>query len=178
MSFKELYNQSRIELKKELELSSIEQVPKITKVTINIGTGQAVKDSNYLDKVSSDLTLITGQKPKICKARKSIAGFKLREGMSIGLSTTLRGKRMYDFINKLVNIALPRVRDFQGLSPKSFDGKGNYTIGLKEHVVFPEVTIDNVEKTFGMAITITTNKLDDELTKALLTKLNFPFKKK
>jgi len=178
MDFKDLYNQARVSLKDELKLKSIEEVPRITKVSVNVGTGMAVKDSNYIEKVSSDLILITGQKPAVRKARKSIAGFKLREGMPIGLSVTLRGKRMYDFINKLVNIALPRVRDFQGISIKSFDGKGNYTIGIKEHIVFPEVVLDNVEKTFGLSVTIVTNSSDDKIAKQLLSKLNFPFKEK
>ena len=178
MNFKDLYNQARLSLKNELKLKSIEEVPRITKVSVNVGVGMAVKDSNYLEKVATDLILITGQKPAIRKARKSIAGFKLREGMPIGLSVTLRGKRMYDFINKLVNIALPRVRDFQGISIKSFDGKGNYTIGIKEHIVFPEVVLDNVEKTFGLSVTIVTNASDDKIVKQLLNKLNFPFKEK
>jgi len=178
MNFKDLYNQVRLSLKDELKFKSIEEVPRITKVSVNVGAGMAVKDSNYLEKTASDLALITGQKPVVRKARKSIAGFKLREGMPIGLSVTLRGKKMYDFINKLVNVALPRVRDFQGISTKSFDGKGNYTIGIKEHIVFPEVVLDNVEKTFGLSITIVTNSSDDKIVKQLLSKLNFPFKEK
>ncbi len=178
MNFKDLYNQARISLKEELKLKSIEEIPRITKVSVNVGAGMAVKDSNYLEKVASDLILITGQKPVTRKAKKSIAGFKLREGMPIGLSVTLRGKRMFDFINKLVNIALPRVRDFQGISIKSFDGHGNYTMGIKEHIVFPEVVLDNVEKTFGLSVTIVTNASNDKIAKQLLSKLNFPFKEK
>lgn len=178
MNFKDKYNQARIDLKEELKFKSIEKVPRITKVSVNVGAGMAVKDSNYLEKIASDLILITGQKPITRKAKKSIAGFKLREGMPIGLSVTMRGKRMYDFIDKLVNIALPRVRDFQGISIKSFDGNGNYTIGIKEHIVFPEVVLDNVEKTFGLSVTIVTNASDDKIAKQLLTKLNFPFKEK
>jgi len=178
MNFKDLYNKARLSLKDELKLKSIEEVPRITKVSVNVGVGMAVKDSNYLEKVATDLTLITGQKPAVRKARKSIASFKLREGMPIGLSVTLRGKRMYDFINKLVNIALPRVRDFQGISIKSFDGEGNYTIGIQEHIVFPEIVLDNVEKTFGLSVTIVTNAPNDKIAKQLLDKLNFPFKEK
>lgn len=178
MNFKDLYNKARLSLKDELKLKSIEEVPRITKVSVNVGVGMAVKDSNYLEKVATDLTLITGQKPAVRKARKSIASFKLREGMPIGLSVTLRGKRMYDFINKLVNIALPRVRDFQGISIKSFDGEGNYTIGIQEHIVFPEIVLDNVEKTFGLSVTIVTNASNDKIAKQLLAKLNFPFKEK
>lgn len=178
MNFKDLYNKARLSLKDELKLKSIEEVPRITKVSVNVGVGMAVKDSNYLEKVATDLTLITGQKPAVRKARKSIASFKLREGMPIGLSVTLRGKRMYDFINKLVNIALPRVRDFQGISIKSFDGEGNYTIGIQEHIVFPEIVLDNVEKTFGLSVTIVTNASNDKIAKQLLDKLNFPFKEK
>ena len=177
MDFKEQYNLARRELQQELNLKSIEAVPKLLKVSINVGAGIAVVDSNYIERVSQDLIRITGQKPVIRKAKKSIAGFKLREGMPIGLSVTLRGQRMYDFLNKLINISLPRVRDFRGVSATSFDGHGNYTLGIKEHVAFPEIVLDNVEKTFGLAITITTSAKTDDLAKQLLTKLNFLFKK-
>lgn len=178
MNFKEQYNLARKELQKELGLKSIEAVPKLLKVSINVGAGMAVKDANYIEGISQELTKITGQKPTIRKAKKSIASFKVREGMPIGLSVTLRGKRMYDFLNKLINISLPRIRDFRGISPTAFDGKGNYTLGMKEHVSFPEVVLDNVEKTFGLAVTITTSAKTDELAKQLLTKLNFLFKDK
>ena len=177
MDFKEQYNLARRELQQELKLKSIEAVPKLLKVSINIGAGMAVVDKNYIERVSQDLIKITGQKPFIRKAKTSIAGFKLSEGMPIGLSVTLRGQRMYDFLNKLINISLPRVRDFRGMPLTSFDGNGNYTLGMKEHVSFPEVVLDNVEKTFGLAITITTSAKTDELAKQLLTKLNFLFKK-
>jgi len=177
MTFKEQYNLVRKKLKDELGFKSQEAVPKLVKVSISVGAGMAVKDANYLEKITDQLVAISGQKPVIRRAKKSIAGFKLREGMPIGLSVTLRGQRMYDFINKLVNIALPRVRDFQGIDSKSFDGHGNYTLGIIEHIVFPEVVLDNVEKTFGLAITIVTNAGNDDLARKLLTQLNFPFKK-
>lgn len=177
MTFKEQYNLVRKELKDELGLKSQEAVPKLVKVSINVGAGAAVKDANYLEKITDQLVVISGQKPVTRRARKSIAGFKLREGMPIGLSITLRGQRMYDFINRLVNVALPRVRDFQGISSTSFDGHGNYTLGIIEHIVFPEVVLDNVEKTFGLSVTIVTNAGNDDLAKKLLIKLKFPFKK-
>lgn len=177
MDFKEQYNLARRELQQELNLKSIEAVPKLLKVSINVGAGIAVVDANHIERVSQDLAKITGQKPVVRKAKKSIASFKLREGMPIGLSMTLRGPRMYDFLNKLINISLPRVRDFRGISTASFDGHGNYTLGIKEHVAFPEVVLDNVDKTFGLAITIATSAKTDDLAKQLLTKLNFLFKK-
>ena len=176
-NFKKQYNQARLDLQKELQLKSIEAVPRIVKVAVNIGAGAALKDSNYLEKISVDLIKIVGQKPILRKAKKSIATFKLREGAPIGITATLRGKRMYDFLSRLVDIALPRIRDFQGISDTAFDGKGNYTLGIKEHIVFPEIVLDNVEKTFGLAVTIVTNAGNDELSKKLLTKLKFPFKK-
>lgn len=177
-SFKQQYDKIRAELKTELQLKSIEAVPRITKVSVNIGAGAALKDSNYIEKISVDLIKIVGQKPVLRKAKKSIATFKLREGVPIGITATLRGKRMYDFLSRLVNVALPRIRDFRGISETAFDGNGNYTLGLKEHIVFPEILLDNVEKTFGLAITIVTNAGNDELAKKLLTKLRFPFRSK
>ena len=176
-TFKAEYQGIRKSLQKELKKSSIEAVPKIVKITLNVGAGQAVNDSNYIETIRTELAKITGQNPVITKARKSIAGFKLREGMPIGLMVTLRGPKMYDFLNKLINISLPRVRDFQGLSLKSLDGQGNYTIGIKEHLAFPEVNLDNIEKTFGLAITLHTTAKNNEEAKLLLDKLNFPFKK-
>ncbi len=176
MTFKELYQKVRGELKTEQKFRSIEEAPKIIKVAINVGAGKAVSDPNYIEKVKEELTQITGQRPIITKAKKSIAGFKLREKMPIGVAVTLRGKRMYDFLDKLVNVSLPRVRDFQGISPTAFDGKGNYTLGIKEHIVFPEITLDNIEKTFGLSVTIHTTAKTNELAKLLLSKLNFPFK--
>ncbi|MEA1909430.1 MAG: 50S ribosomal protein L5 [Patescibacteria group bacterium] len=176
-TFKEEYQEIRKALKEELSKSSTEAVPKIVKITLNVGAGQAVNDSNYIESVRTELAKITGQNPVVTKARKSIAGFKVREGMPIGIMVTLRGQKMYDFLNKLINVALPRVRDFQGLSPKSLDGKGNYTVGIKEHIVFPEVNLDNIEKTFGLAVTLHTTAENNDDAKALLGKLNFPFKK-
>lgn len=176
MLFKELYNKARKELQKELQISSIEAVPKLVKVSLNVGAGAAVSDQNLIEKVIGELMQITGQKPIITKARKSIAGFKLRQGVPIGIAVTLRGQRMLDFLDRLVNVTLPRVRDFQGIPKTSFDGLGNYTLGIKEHIVFPEIVIDNIEKTFGMSITIHTTASSDELAKKLLTKLHFPFK--
>jgi len=178
MTFKELYNQARQTLRTEAKFSSIEATPKIVKVAINIGAGQAVSDPNYIEKVRGELAKITGQRPVVTRAKKSVAGFKVREKMPIGIAVTLRGQRMYDFLGKLVNVTLPRVRDFQGISPTAFDGRGNYTLGLNEHIVFPEVTLDNIEKTFGMSITIQTTAKTDALAKTLLSKLNFPFKDK
>lgn len=176
MLFKEIYNKAREELQKELRISSIEAVPKLIKVSLNVGAGVAVSDQNLIEKVTSELMQITGQKPIITKARKSIAGFKLRQGVPIGVAVTLRGQRMFDFLDRLVNVTLPRVRDFQGISKTSFDGHGNYTLGIREHIVFPEIILDNIEKTFGMSITIHTTASSDELAKKLLTKLHFPFK--
>jgi large subunit ribosomal protein L5 len=175
-TFKEQYQSARRKLQQEWKLKSIEAVPRIVKVVVNVGAGAAISDGNYIEKVVTDLRQITGQQPIVTKAKKSIAGFKLREGAPIGVAATLRGNRMFDFISRLVNVALPRVRDFQGLSASGFDGKGNYTLGIREHVVFPEISLENVEKTFGLSVTIVTNAGQDGLAKDLLTKLNFPFK--
>lgn len=164
-------------LKSELKLGSIMDVPRISKVVVNVGVGDALSNSNLLEFVVSEITNITGQVPVITKARKSIAGFKLREGNKIGVKTTLRGKRMYDFLGRLVSITLPRVRDFQGLDSKGFDGQGNYTIGLKEHVAFPEIVFENVDKIFGLEITIVTTAQNNETGYQLLKGLGFPFKK-
>lgn len=177
-NFKQQYDAARKDLQKDLKLKSIEAVPRIMKVAVNIGAGAALKDPNYLEKISVDLIKIVGQKPVLRKAKKSIATFKLREGVPIGITATLRGKRMFGFLSRLVNVALPRMRDFQGIPLTAFDGKGNYTLGIKEHIVFPEILLDNVEKTFGLAITIVTNAGNDELAKQLLTKLNFPLRSK
>ena len=164
-------------LKTELNIKSVMAVPQITKVVINIGAGNAVSDSKLLEFIVSELTNITGQAPVITKARKSIAGFKLREGNEIGVKLTLRGKRMYDFLERLISVALPRVRDFRGLSKKGFDGRGNYSLGLKEHVVFPEVIFENIDKVFGLEVTIVTTAEDDKTGIELLSRLGFPFKK-
>jgi len=178
MIFKELYNQTRKALQAELNLKSIEEAPKLVKVTLSVGAGRAISDPNLIETIKGELSKITGQQPVVTLARKSIAGFKLREKMPIGVMVTLRGQRMYDFLNRLVNVSLPRIRDFQGISSTAFDGKGNYTLGIQEHIVFPEITLDNIEKTFGLAITIHTTAQTDAVAKLLLSKLNFPFKEK
>jgi large subunit ribosomal protein L5 len=152
------------------------QVPVITKVVLNMGIGEGVNDRKKVDNAANDLTLIAGQKAIITKSRKSIATFKLRDGQSIGAKVTLRKTRMYDFIDRLVNIALPRVRDFRGLNPKSFDGMGNYSLGLKEHIVFPEIDYDKTQESWGMDITICTTARTDDEARALLAALNFPFR--
>jgi large subunit ribosomal protein L5 len=152
------------------------QVPRLEKVVLNIGVGEAVSDSKKVKSAANDLGLIAGQQPVITKARKSIAGFKLREGMPVGVKVTLRKNRMYEFLDRLVNIALPRVRDFRGLNPKSFDGRGNYSMGLKEHIVFPEIDYDKVEDVLGMDIIVCTTAENDDEARALLKGLNFPFR--
>jgi large subunit ribosomal protein L5 len=162
-------------LQKELGLSNVMQVPRLEKVVLNMGVGDALKDGRMLEAAVEDLTIITGQKPVITKARKSIAGFKLREGMSIGAKVTLRGDRMWEFIDRLVSIAIPRIRDFRGLNPGSFDGRGNFTLGLTEQLIFPEIDYDKVAKVRGMDITIATTAKNDEQGRALLVALGFPF---
>ena len=157
--------------------SSPMQAPKILKVTVNMGVGDAKQDSKVLDAASEQLATITGQKPNVRRARKSIAQFKLREGMPVGLSVTLRGDRQYEFLDRLFSVAIPRIRDFRGLSPKSFDGRGNYTIGLREQIIFPEIDYDEVDQTRGLDITITTNRCTDEESFALLEALGMPFAK-
>ncbi|GIP45887.1 50S ribosomal protein L5 [Paenibacillus sp. J45TS6] len=164
-------------LVQKFEYSSVMQVPKIEKVVINMGVGDAVQNSKVLDSAVNDLQLISGQKPVITKAKKSIAGFKLRENMPIGVKVTLRGERMYHFLDKLFNITLPRVRDFQGVSNKAFDGRGNYTLGLKEQLIFPEIEYDKVDKVRGMDIVIVTTAKTDEESRELLTQLGMPFAK-
>jgi large subunit ribosomal protein L5 len=152
------------------------EVPRLEKVVLNMGVGEAISDSKKVNAAAADLGLIAGQKPVITKARKSIASFKLREGMPIGAKVTLRKNRMYEFLDRLVNIALPRVRDFRGLNPKSFDGRGNYALGLKEHIIFPEIDYDKVEDVLGMDIIVCTTARTDEEARALLQGLNFPFR--
>jgi large subunit ribosomal protein L5 len=153
------------------------QVPHVEKVVINMGLGDAIQNPKLLDAAVADLAAITGQKPLVTKAKKSIAGFKVREGMSVGVKVTLRGQRMYDFLEKLFYIALPRVRDFRGLSTRGFDGRGNYTLGIKEHLIFPEIDYDKVEKVRGMDVTIVTSAETDEEARELLTQLGLPFTK-
>ena len=164
-------------LMEKFEYSSIMQAPKIDKIVINMGVCDAVSNTKNLDKAVEELTLISGQKPVITLAKKSIAAFRLREGMPIGTKVTLRGERMYDFLDKLVTVSLPRVRDFRGISKKSFDGRGNYTLGIKEQLIFPEVDYDRVDKVRGMDIVIVTTANTDEESRELLTQLGMPFQK-
>jgi large subunit ribosomal protein L5 len=166
----------RGKLTKDFGYTNPMQVPVITKVVLNMGIGEGVNDRKKVDNAANDLSLIAGQKAVITKSRKSIATFKLRDGQSIGTKVTLRKARMYDFIDRLVNIALPRVRDFRGLNPKSFDGMGNYSLGLKEHIVFPEIDYDKTQETWGMDITVCTTARTDEEARALLAAFNFPFR--
>ena len=165
-------------LMKEFNYSSVMEIPKIEKIVVNIGVGDATGNSKLIDDSVKELQQITGQKPVVTKAKKSIATFKLREGMPIGCKVTLRGERMYEFYDKLVSIALPRVRDFRGVNPNAFDGRGNYTIGVKEQLIFPEINYDKVLKIRGMDIVIVTTANTDEEGRALLTKLGMPFAKK
>jgi large subunit ribosomal protein L5 len=161
-------------LKDELGLSNVMQVPRLDKIVVNMGVGDALKDGRMLDAAVEDLTTITGQKPVITRARKSIAGFKLREGNAIGVKVTLRGDRMWEFFDRLVSVAIPRIRDFRGLDPRSFDGRGNYTFGLTEQLIFPEIDYDKVLKVRGMDITIVTTAHSDDEGRALLLALGFP----
>jgi large subunit ribosomal protein L5 len=174
---KERYrSELRERLKNEIDLDNIMQVPRPEKVVVNIGTGEAPRDAKVLDGAVRDLTTITGQKPTIRRARKSIATFKIRAGMAVGAAVTLRGDRMWDFLDRLLSIVLPRIRDFRGLDPSSFDGHGNYTFGVTEQLVFPEVSYDDVDATRGMDITIVTTARNDEEGRALLAALGFPFR--
>jgi large subunit ribosomal protein L5 len=166
----------RGELSKQFGYTNRMQVPVITKVVLNMGIGEGVADRKKVDNAAADLTMIAGQKAVVTKSRKSIATYKLRDGQAIGCKVTLRKARMYDFIDRLVNIALPRVRDFRGLNPKSFDGRGNYSLGIKEHIVFPEVDFDKVTDSWGLDITVCTSARTDDEARALLTAFNFPFR--
>ncbi|HEY7997965.1 MAG TPA: 50S ribosomal protein L5 [Pseudolabrys sp.] len=166
----------RGELSKQFGYTNGMQVPVITKVVLNMGIGEGVADRKKVDNAAADLTMIAGQKAVITKSRKSIATYKLRDGQAIGCKVTLRKARMYDFIDRLVNIALPRVRDFRGLNPKSFDGRGNYSLGIKEHIIFPEVDFDKVTDSWGLDVTVCTSARSDDEARALLTAFNFPFR--
>src|SRR5271169_2618949 len=166
----------REELVKEFGYANPMQVPRLDKVVLNMGVGEGVGDAKKVTAAAADLGLIAGQKPVITRARQSIAAFKLREGMPIGAKVTLRQNRMYEFVDRLVNIALPRVRDFRGLNPKSFDGRGNYSLGIKEHIIFPEIDFDKMGETWGMDVTVCTTARTDEEARALLTAFNFPFR--
>ena len=163
-------------LKEELGFENIMEVPRITKITLNMGVGEALGDKKVLDNAVGDLQKIAGQKPIITKARKSIAGFKVREGWPIGCKVTLRGERMYEFLDRLISIAIPRVRDFRGISPKSFDGRGNFAMGITEQIVFPEIDYDQVDALRGLDITITTTARTDDEGRALLRAFSFPLK--
>ena len=164
-------------LTEQFNYSSVMAVPKVDKIVLNMGVGDAVSNAKNLEKADEELALISGQKPLITKAKKSIAGFRLREGVAIGAKVTLRGERMYEFLDKLVTVSLPRVRDFHGVPTKSFDGRGNYTLGVKEQLIFPEINFDDVDKTRGLDIVIVTTANTDEESRALLTGLGMPFAK-
>ncbi|WP_022947608.1 50S ribosomal protein L5 [Methylohalobius crimeensis] len=164
------------ELVKRFGYKSVMQAPQITKITLNMGLGAAVTDKKIIDNALQDLALIAGQKGVVTRARKSIAGFKIREGMPIGCKVTLRRERMYEFLDRLINVSIPRIRDFRGLSPKSFDARGNYTMGVKEQIIFPEIDYDKIDALRGMDITITTSAQTDEEGRALLEMFNFPFR--
>ena len=164
-------------LKDDLGLANVMQIPRLEKIVVNMGVGEAVQDKKSIDSAMDELTLITGQKPKLNRSRKSIANFKVREGMPVGASVTLRGARMWEFFDRLLGIAIPRIRDFRGLNPRSFDGRGNYTFGVTEQLIFPEVDFDQVSATRGMDITICTSATNDEHAKALLDAFGFPFRK-
>lgn len=165
------------QLTANLKLSNPMEVPRIVKITVNMGVGEAVADRKVIDAAVGDLTKITGQKPVICKAKKAIATFKLREGLPIGCKVTLRGARMYEFLDRLITVAMPRIRDFRGVSPRGFDGRGNYSMGVREQLIFPEIQYDTIDQLRGMDITITTTARDNTRGRALLDAFNFPFRK-
>jgi large subunit ribosomal protein L5 len=164
-------------LQRDLGIVNPMEVPRITKITVNMGVGEAVADKKVMDAAVADLTKITGQKPLVTKSRKAIASFKIRAGLAIGCKVTLRGARMYEFLDRLINIAMPRIRDFRGVSPRSFDGRGNYSLGVKEQIIFPEIQYDQIDQVRGMDITITTTAKDNRQGRALLEAFNFPFRK-
>ena len=167
----------RAKLKDELGLSSPMEVPRLQKITLNMGVGEAKTDAKQLDAAIEELSIIAGQRAQVRKARKSIAQFKIREGMPIGAKVTLRGARMYEFLDRLISIAMPRIRDFRGVSPRAFDGQGNYSLGVKEQIIFPEIAYDQIDAIRGMDITITTTARDDKAGRALLEAFSFPFRK-
>ena len=164
-------------LRADLKIENAMQVPRISKITVNMGVGEAVADRKVMDAAVTDLTKITGQKPLVTKSRKAIASFKLRAGLAVGAKVTLRGARMYEFLDRLINIAMPRIRDFRGVSARSFDGQGNYSLGVKEQIIFPEIQYDQVDQIRGMDITITTTAVDNRHGRALLEAFSFPFRK-
>lgn len=175
---KDYYRENVVkQLQEEFSYKSVMEVPRITKITINMGVGEALTDKKVLENAMADMEKIAGQKPVVTKARKSVAGFKVREGWPIGCKVTLRAERMYDFLDRLITISIPRIRDFRGLNPKSFDGQGNYSMGIKEQIIFPEIEYDRIDKVRGMDITITTSANTAEESRALLTAFKFPFRK-
>ena len=172
-----LYRDEIVEkLEQQFGYKNVMEVPRITKITLNMGVGEAIGDRKVMDNAVNDMEKISGQKPIVCKARKSVAGFKVREGWPIGCKVTLRRERMYEFLDRLVNIAIPRIRDFRGMSPRAFDGRGNYNMGIHEQIIFPEVDYDKIDALRGMDINITTSANTDEEGRALLAAFNFPFK--
>ncbi len=175
---KQFYREKVVpKLKSELELANPMEVPKIVKITVNMGVGEAVADRKVIDAAVGDMTKITGQKPIVCKARKAIATFKVREGLPIGCKVTLRGDRMYEFLDRLITVAMPRIRDFRGVSARGFDGRGNYSMGVREQIIFPEIQYDQIDQIRGMDITITTTARDNKQGRALLEAFSFPFRK-
>jgi large subunit ribosomal protein L5 len=175
---KALYaSEVKSKLNEELECANAMAIPRLTKITLNMGVGEAIADKKQMEHAVRDMTAIAGQKPVVTLARKSIAGFKVREEWPIGCKVTLRGQQMWEFLDRLIDVSIPRIRDFRGLNPKSFDGRGNYSMGVKEQIIFPEIDFDKVDKIRGMDITITTTAKNNEEGRALLTALNFPFKK-
>ena len=176
--FSDLYNkQIRNEMQEKFGYTNVMDIPKLEKIVINIGVGEATENTKTVDAAASDLEAITGQKPMICKAHKSLAAWKIREGMPLGCKVTLRGERMYEFLDRLINIALPRVRDFRGISSTSFDGRGNYAFGVKEQLIFPEIDFEKIDRVRGMDIIVVTTAKTDEEARELLTKFGMPFKK-
>jgi large subunit ribosomal protein L5 len=175
---KDFYREKVVpQLRADLKLANPMEVPRITKITVNMGVGEAVADRKVIDAAVGDMTKITGQKPVICKARKAIATFKLREGLPIGCKVTLRGERMYEFLDRLITVAMPRIRDFRGVSARGFDGRGNYSMGVREQIIFPEIQYDTIDQVRGMDITITTTARDNKQGRALLEAFSFPFRK-
>ena len=175
---KDFYREEVVkQLQEQFGYKSVMEVPRITKITLNMGVGEALTDKKVLENAVADMEAISGQKAVITKARKSVAGFKVREGWPIGCKVTLRSERMYDFLDRLISISIPRIRDFRGLNPKSFDGQGNYSMGIKEQIIFPEIEFDKIDKTRGMDITITTTASTAEESRALLAAFKFPFRK-
>ena len=175
---KDYYRETVVkQLQEQFNYKSVMEVPRITKITLNMGVGEALTDKKVLENAVADMERIAGQKAVVTKAKKSVAGFKVREGWPIGCKVTLRSERMYDFLDRLISISIPRIRDFRGLNPKSFDGQGNYSMGIKEQIIFPEIEFDKIDKTRGMDITITTTAKTAEESRALLTAFKFPFRK-